>query len=319
MSDKYRNWCFTLFNFTEDDIAKLRSLSSGCKYLVYGKETGDGGTPHLQGFVRFNSPRRISGLRKLFHHTSHWEVAKHLRAAADYCKKGSQPHSEWKSRGTGGPTYGRDADFEEFGENPSESRAAQGKRTDIEALRDAIIEGEHDRQKLRRQFPGVSAKYSNFVTQLILDQIPPPELESHPLRGWQSELCQILKCPPDPRTIQFIVDANGNGGKTWFCRMYARTYGRTVSLVPGKKQDMIYSFLQMVTSDTKVIFVDAPRSKQGEYIQYDVLEELKNGKVFNTKYESRMFEFPIPHVVVMMNEDPDMDKLSSDRYCVKHI
>lgn len=64
----------------------------------------------------------------------------------------------------------------------------------------------------------------------------------------------------------------------------------------------------------RVVIVDAPRSKQGDFIQYDFLEELKNGRIFNTKYESRMLEFPTPHVVVMMNEDPDMTKLSEDRY-----
>ena len=77
--------------------------------------------------------------------------------------------------------------------------------------------------------------------------------------------------------------------------------------------DMVYA-LNTLGYSPHVCIIDAPRSKQGEYLQYDFLEELKNGRVFNTKYESRMIEFPIPHVVVMMNEEPDMTKLSSDRY-----
>jgi len=65
---------------------------------------------------------------------------------------------------------------------------------------------------------------------------------------------------------------------------------------------------------SKIYFFDCPRSKQGEFIQYDFLEEVKNGYVFSSKYESRNKVFPSPHVVVFMNELPDMTKLSKDRY-----
>lgn len=76
---------------------------------------------------------------------------------------------------------------------------------------------------------------------------------------------------------------------------------------------MVYALNTLGYKPT-IVIVDAPRSKQGEYLQYDFLEEVKNGRIFNTKYESCMIEFPSPHVVVMMNEHPDMTKLSEDRY-----
>jgi hypothetical protein len=37
------------------------------------------------------------------------------------------------------------------------------------------------------------------------------------------------------------------------------------------------------------------------------------------KYESCMKEYPNMHVVVLMNEDPDMNALSSDRYSFMHL
>ena len=83
-------------------------------------------------------------------------------------------------------------------------------------------------------------------------------------------------------------------------------------IVPGKKADMSY----VVRTDCKTFFMDCPRSKQGEYIQYDFLEELKNGYVFSPKYESKVKTFNPPHVVVFMNETPDMEKLSPDRYTI---
>lgn len=293
MGERYRHFCFTLNNYTTDDITELHALAPRTKYLVYGKEIGDGGTPHLQGFVSFATQRKYSGLRKWFSGRAHWEAARDPPAAATYCKK--------------------DGDFVEFGISPNLSRSKQGKRSDLEALRDAINSGESDRKKLRQTYPGVCAKYPNFVSQLILDQIPSPKIEDHPLREWQSQLCSLLKRPVDSRVIFFVVDTDGNAGKTWFTGYYNKVYGRAISLIPGKKADMVYAFMSLVKPDTKVVFLDAPRSKQGEYIQYDFLEELKNGRLFNTKYESRLFEFEPPHVVVMMNEEPDEAKLSKDR------
>lgn len=69
----------------------------------------------------------------------------------------------------------------------------------------------------------------------------------------------------------------------------------------------------------RVLFVDAPRSKQGEYLQYDFLEECKNGYVFSPKYESAIKRLDPIHLVVMMNERPDETKLSRDRYDIRVI
>lgn len=86
-------------------------------------------------------------------------------------------------------------------------------------------------------------------------------------------------------------------------------------VIPGKKADMAY----VVREDCKTFFLDCPRSKQGEFIQYDFLEELKNGFLFSSKYTSKVKRFDTPHVVVMMNERPDLTKLSSDRYSITNL
>lgn len=83
-------------------------------------------------------------------------------------------------------------------------------------------------------------------------------------------------------------------------------------IVPGKKADMAY----VVMESSRVFFFDCPRSKQGDFIQYDFLEEVKNGYIFSPKYESRIKKLATPHIVVLMNEYPDMSKLSEDRYSV---
>lgn len=294
MSSRYRNWCFTINNYTDDDINALDRLATTSTYLVYGKEVGETGTPHLQGFVMFSNPRRATALHSVCPGHGHWTVAKDCVAAAIYCKK--------------------DGDYKEYGEAPVGSR--QGKRSDLESIRDAINEGQVDVKRLRQDFPGVCAKYPNFVSQLILDQVPSPDVEEHLLRRWQSELLETLRLPPDERTVYFYVDKRGNSGKTWFTRFYEKHKSDSISLIPGKKSDMVYAFLQLLRSNTRVVFIDCPRSKI-KLFQYDFLEDLKNGRMMNTKYESRMFSFKVPHVVMFMNEDPDDRALSSDRYDVR--
>lgn len=86
-------------------------------------------------------------------------------------------------------------------------------------------------------------------------------------------------------------------------------------IVPGKKADMAY----VVQEECRVFFLDCPRSKQGDFIQYDFIEELKNGYVFSPKYESRIKKLKTPHIVVLMNEQPDMSKLSMDRYSITNL
>lgn len=294
MTEKYRHWCFTLNNYSETDIEKLSVLPPGSRHLIYGKEVGESGTPHLQGFITFTSPRRVASLHEYFENKAHISVARDPLAAYEYCKK--------------------EGDFFELGESPVARRKRQGQRTDLHCIVDAIDSGETDAKKLRRSFPEVCAKYPNFVKQCIRDNLPPPILEMFPLRPWQQHLCDILKQAPDDRRIIFVVDPDGNQGKSWFCRYFEQAYGNTILSCPGKKADMIYAFINQLRPQSRVLFIDAPRSKQGEFIQYDYLEEIKNGFVCNTKYESENVYFQKLHVVVMMNELPDESKLSSDRF-----
>ena len=85
MATQSRNWVFTLNNPTqgeEDGISAWDTRFSG-----YGRETGESGTPHLQGMVCFASPQRLSACRKLLDR-AHWEVMKGTAVQAwDYCKK----------------------------------------------------------------------------------------------------------------------------------------------------------------------------------------------------------------------------------------
>ena len=68
-----RNYCFTLNNYSDDELRSVRELS--CRYLVVGFEVGEMGTPHLQGFICFENAKSFAAVKALIP-GAHIEVAK---------------------------------------------------------------------------------------------------------------------------------------------------------------------------------------------------------------------------------------------------
>lgn len=285
-----KNWCFTLNNYTPQDVDRLSTPIDGVEYLIFGREVGASGTPHLQGTVCFQSRKRLSQVIATIGQC-HCTVTRYLHQSIDYCRK--------------------DGDFTEIGLPP----AGKGERSDLEEFKASVKEGVTSLVELRELHSSVCATYPRFVKEYLDDNRPKVTVQLHPLREWQGRLYELLMRPPDPRHIIFIVDKVGNQGKSWFARYFCDLNDNAQIIVPGKKADMAY----VVREDCKTFFLDCPRSKQGEFIQYDFLEELKNGYVFSPKYESRVKKFRTPHIVVCMNESPDMSKLSADRYSITNL
>lgn len=287
---KAKHWCFTLNNYTENDIARIAQNASLCDYIIYGREVGESGTPHLQGFVSFTTRVRLNTCVETIGQ-AHFTVARNIDHSIQYCKK--------------------DGDFIEYGQRPT----VKGARNDLESFKSAVLGGIVDMKRLRSEHSEVCAKYPKFCADFVQDNIAKKVIDFHPLRPWQMALNDSLKTAPDNRSIFFIVDYSGNQGKSWFGHYYCFLHDNAQVLLPGKKADMSYALNPMI----RVLFIDAPRSKQGEFIQYDFLEDVKNGYVFCSKYESRVKHMQPCHVVVFMNEDPDMNKLSKDRYIIRRI
>lgn len=285
-SNRGKNWCFTLNNYTDDDIEHLKSLGGPVTYLIAGREVGASETPHLQGFVSLSERMRLGQVKSLLGSSPHCELARDVVASIAYCKK-----------------QGR---FFEVGE----VQPGPGSRNDLVAFKATVKGGTRDLKVLRELHSQTIARYAEFAYQYVRDNCPGPIIETHLLRPWQIQLTTTLRSPPSKRSIIFVVDLVGNTGKSWFCHYHKSLNNNVQVLVPGKKADMIY----MVDTEARVVFLDCPRSKQGDFIQYDMLEELKNGYMFSPKYHSCVKEMRSPHVVVMMNEQPDMSKLSMDRY-----
>lgn len=290
-----KNWCFTLNNYSNDDINRLNRLietDTRVNYIIYGKEIAESGTPHLQGFLQLKKGGRLLQAKTIIGSNPHIEPSRNLNASVQYCKK--------------------EGDWVEFGGLGGGS----GKRNDLEEFKNAVKNGVLSMKDLREAHADVCAKYPRFAMEYVRDHYPSVTIPEHPLRDWQSNLVTLLEEPPDRRTVIFVVDIVGNSGKSWFADWYQQKIGDTCQiLTPGRRADMSY----MLQPNLKVLFLDAPRAKNGDYIQYDFLEDLKNGRVFSPKYESIMKTYEPMHIVVFMNEEPDRTKLSADRFKVINV
>lgn len=289
-----KNWCFTLNNYTASDYDRLSLLvqNEECSYIVFGREVGGtNGTPHLQGFISFEKRVYLTDVKKRISRTAHFELARSVPDSVKYCKK--------------------DGDFFEDGRIP----ASQGKRSDIDDFKMDVKTGLLSLKQIREKHSIVYAKYKSFVLEYVTDNAPNTTIPSYPLHEWQKELLEKLDGPPDDRTIIFIVDTTGNNGKTWFAHWYASNHEDCQVISPGKRADMAY----VLRTDIRVLIMDAPRSKQGEFIQYDFLEEVKNKFVFSPKYECSLKRLKNVHLVILMNEPPDLTKLSADRFDISYL
>lgn len=84
---KSRNFVFTINNPGPGDDLEIELLKDVVKYFVYGRERGELGTPHYQGYVQFPHPVRSSRLSGLLSR-AHVEVAKgNAKQNFDYCTK----------------------------------------------------------------------------------------------------------------------------------------------------------------------------------------------------------------------------------------
>lgn len=67
-TSKYRAWVFTLNNYNDADERHIQeTIGNLARYIVYGREIApETNTPHLQGYVYFDSRRQRKGVSRLF-------------------------------------------------------------------------------------------------------------------------------------------------------------------------------------------------------------------------------------------------------------
>lgn len=96
-SSKGRNYCFTVNNWTEEELEQMtRGFEvSGCKWVI-GKEVGESGTKHLQGAVFYKNPRSFEAVKKELPR-AHIEKCKGTwEQNYEYCTKDKDILTNWE-------------------------------------------------------------------------------------------------------------------------------------------------------------------------------------------------------------------------------
>ena len=141
--------CYTFNNYTPEDILRIQGSigKRGITYICYGREVGQNGTPHLQGYLQGTQkqfPLLMQAIGKC-----HMEAAKGSdEQAIAYCQK--------------------DGDFWQGGERVTIKgrKDRQGQRNDLEAVKSAIDRGESYDDICDTQFD-TAAKYSKFIKERV--------------------------------------------------------------------------------------------------------------------------------------------------------
>ncbi|QMW68737.1 replication-associated protein [Crucivirus-251] len=100
LMQRSRGWCFTLNNWTHDEVLKIKENLAECRYWIMGREVApDTSTPHVQGYLYCKNAVSFNTVRLWLLGRAHVEKAKATPAQNyEYCSK--------------------DKDFEEYGSRP---------------------------------------------------------------------------------------------------------------------------------------------------------------------------------------------------------
>jgi len=301
-----RNWCFTLNNYTQDELNFITELSISLpvsiKTLCFQEEIGLEGTPHLQGIIIFINSVAMSGVKKTLNTSRiHCEVMRGSpKQAIAYCTKNDS-------------TTKIDGVRVSSGSIP----VGQGARMDLKAVAERINIDNEITSECISAHAVEFMKYSKGIEYYASKTHRlNPDRDFMPYT-WQLDILDILKGKPNDREINWVYDPKGNKGKSRLCANLLLEH--KAILLRGKASDMAYMY-----NNNPVVVFDIPRTQfneDGRYMHaiYETAECLKNGVIVSTKYESKMKLFTVPHVIVFSNMLPDMNAWSPDRYNIIYL
>lgn len=134
---------------------------------------------------------------------------------------------------------------------------------------------------------------------------------------WQKSVLDVLSSSQiHPRKILWLWEPLGNMGKTSLSKHICINYKAIV--LGGKAHDIKAGIAAYIKEHKEIhcVIFDLGRT---ENVSYEAIESVKNGIFFSGKYESSMCLFNTPHVLVFANKEPNLSKLSADRWIVRNL
>lgn len=148
-----RSWCFTLNNYTDEEVEALEAkMDERVSFMVYGREVGDSGTPHLQGFIYFRHAKTQNAAKNFISPRAHVEPRRGtFTQAITYCTK-------------------EDPNFFHYGERPQDRQeTGDNERRRWKRALELAMEG--NIEDVMEESPDIALRYYNTLKRIKFDHM----------------------------------------------------------------------------------------------------------------------------------------------------
>ena len=148
------------------------------------------------------------------------------------------------------------------------------------------------------------------------------DIENVILKTWQESLLQYLK--PSNREIIWVQGAKCNEGKSWFQEYIEAKFGWERVMcgldIKMKKESIYHLIRRRPYMTTDVFTFNIGKADTYEDVNYQVLEQLKDGRILAAKFSSKEIKICTPNIVIVFSNDkPKLSKLAMDRWKIFKI
>lgn len=142
------------------------------------------------------------------------------------------------------------------------------------------------------------------------------------LRPFQADILKMLLGPVNENKVIWVYDKRGQLGKSELLRYLYVKYKMPFSY-GGKASDIVNLVFNhkeyLLENDKAVMIYNFGRDTDNEKISYKSMEQISDGCISNTKFETGCFVCNKPHVLVLANCLPKREALTKSRWIVKTI
>ena len=310
-STRARYWCFTIFNrdrqYSWKDV--YDNNTKIIRYLICGWEKCPTTKKmHWQCFCQCKVSCRLSQLRKLLGLPTgrFFKTTANAEQNIAYCKK--------------------DGDYLEFGTvskqkkvgvAKSEKKLSQHerKKTLVDEEVEEAINSFYNADDKAHWIKKNGYLFSTYRTTILqFEKFSEQSKEKEYLKNWaqnitllphQQKLIKHLEKQSD-RQVTWVIDINGCTGKSTTAKYLAATKN-AFWITACSMRDFAFAYKRQ----PYVVF-DLARSTQK--IDYSLIEHIKNGCLFNSKYKSQPYYFIPPKLVLFANHSPILSNLTQNRW-----
>lgn len=267
---KVKNYCFTLNNFSEEDILKIKNFVSYVNYMIFGEEEGDKKhTKHLQGFIQLKNRMTIKTLKnKLGIDKIHLEkVRGTVEENISYCSKDNN-------------------NIFVYGEP-----VKKGSNSLVKSNLRELIKQCNSKQEVL-EIEGVERHYKFALEYFYsLDRRNKDLYKDVELREWQKLLIEYIdndnyKDKVMCRDVLFVIDRGGGKGKSFLCSYLGIMRDDVFVSQLGRNEDVLYIYKDKLS---KNILLDTQRDLKYDNFNWKLIENITNRFFTSSKYESKTF------------------------------